>query len=163
MTCSNLNVGKYIPPSLRRAQENRNAAEEVTEHRRGPVTSRFSNDGYRQRDDYPYYQNNSRRDQDDRNNSSYGYSSERGVHSTQNYFTPRQPTPSSRPSRWDSLVSDTPLPRTNSRRRIISIKNCLGFHGSLHPSTLMERELFDTSEHVTEGINFDKVFSISIF
>ena len=35
--------------------------------------------------------------------------------------------------------------------------NELGFHGSTNPSRLMEKELFDSSEHVTEGINFDAV------
>jgi singapore isolate B (sub-type 7) whole genome shotgun sequence assembly, scaffold_13 len=37
--------------------------------------------------------------------------------------------------------------------------NELGFHGSMNPSRLMEKELFDSSEHVTEGINFDTVRS----
>ena len=37
--------------------------------------------------------------------------------------------------------------------------NELGFHGSMNPSRLMEKELCDSSEHVTEGINFDTVRS----
>ena len=35
--------------------------------------------------------------------------------------------------------------------------NKLGFHGSLTPSRFLENKLFDSSDHVTEGINFDNV------
>ncbi|KNB46031.1 hypothetical protein JH06_1558 [Blastocystis sp. subtype 4] len=40
--------------------------------------------------------------------------------------------------------------------------NELGFHGSMNPSRLMEKELFDSSEHVTEGINFDTYDTIHV-
>lgn len=39
--------------------------------------------------------------------------------------------------------------------------NRLGFHGSLNPSRIIEKDLFDVSDHVTEGINFDNVSSRS--
>lgn len=40
--------------------------------------------------------------------------------------------------------------------------NKLGFHGSLTPSRFLENKLFDSSDHVTEGINFDNYDNISV-
>ena len=37
--------------------------------------------------------------------------------------------------------------------------NRLGFHGSMNPSRIIEKDLFDISDHVTEGINVDNVAS----
>lgn len=118
--------------------------------------SRYDSDGYRRRDSNSYYSNEPSANSYFRSNSSYNGSMERGVHSTQNYFRPHPAPVSSRPSRWDGLVSESPLPRTYSRKRTAE-RNRLGFHGSLYASRMMEDELFNTSEHVTEGINFDNV------
>lgn len=58
-------------------------------------------------------------------------------------------------NRWDSLKPDPTTRFYSSRHR--AQKNYMGFHGSLRPSSYKEKELFESSEHVTEGINFDNV------
>lgn len=81
-----------------------------------------------------------------------------GVHSTRNYYQPHVAPNTSRSSRWDSLGPDSyPTRHWSSRRG--AYKNRLGFHGSLRPSKISEKELFESMEHVTEGINFDNVSS----
>lgn len=149
-------LGKYIPPHLRRAQASKAAAEESREPGRGSRPSRYDNDSYRHRDNGYYYQNEVSNDPYYRNNNYYGAPNDRGVHSTHNFFRPQPPSSSNRPSRWDGLVAESPLTRTHSRRKTVE-RNRLGFHGSLYPSRMMENELFNTAEHVTEGINFDNV------
>ena len=101
---------------------------------------------------------------DSRNRNSYYYNhsrangprEERGVHSTQNYFQPRVSSSQIRSSRWDALDSEPYTSRYSYGRRV-SHRNALGFHGEFNPSRMLERELFEISEHVTEGINFDNV------
>ena len=84
---------------------------------------------------------------------------ERGVHSTQSFFKPRGDyvKPS---SRWAGLeeTDPHPPPRYGYRPRFTT-ENRLGFHGNLNPSRFLERELFDTTDHVKEGINFENVKS----
>lgn len=73
-------------------------------------------------------------------------------------FQPHRPAPGGRPSRWDNLDSDPRPFRSYQSRRLPSV-NRLGFHGSMNPSRIIEKDLFDISDHVTEGINFDNVAS----
>ena len=84
---------------------------------------------------------------------------ERGVHSTQSFFKPRGDYVH-QSSRWAGLAENDPhpFPRYGYRPRFTT-ENRLGFHGNLNPSRFLERELFDTTDHVKEGINFENVKS----
>ena len=76
------------------------------------------------------------------------------------YSGPRNSAPRySGSSRFDVLLTSGSRDY-NSYNRDAPV-NSLGFHGDTRPSPSLERELFDDSKHVTEGINFDKVPSIS--
>ena len=80
----------------------------------------------------------------------------RDDHSTHNYYPPHATSNPPISSRWAGLVQETYPPRRWTNRRG-AYKNHLGFHGSLRPSRFSEKELFESMEHVTEGINFDNV------
>lgn len=79
-----------------------------------------------------------------------------GVHSTVDYYIPSAAPSQQKSSRFDILVRENNPSRSWSYRNVAS-KNHLGYHGSLRPSPYLEKELFESSEHVTEGINFDNV------
>ena len=82
---------------------------------------------------------------------------ERGVHSTQSFFKPRGDY-AQQSSRWAGLADSDPHPppRYGYRSRFTT-ENRLGFHGNLNPSRFLEKELFDSTDHVKEGINFENV------
>ena len=134
-------LDKYIPPPMR----NRSTQEPEDDRSpyRGPSSYRSYNNGYGQsnRGDYSDYSSPNRR----------SYSS---------YSGPRNSAPRySGSSRFDVLLTSGSRDY-NSYNRDAPV-NSLGFHGDTRPSPSLERELFDDSKHVTEGINFDKVPSIS--
>lgn len=150
-------VGKYIPPHLRKPQLQRGSGEESQEPIRRPVSPYGRDFDSRGRDGYYSGGYNSYRDSSDQYGRYGPPRDDRGVHSTQNYFQPRSTVSEPRASRWDVLDRDPEPRRPQGRRGYMT--NELGFHGSMNPSRLMEKELFDSSDHVTEGINFDNVIS----
>ena len=154
--CVTPELGKYIPPHLRRKQSQQSSGEEHRELSERELYRRSSESGFHRGSNY--YRDDSRDEASSEYDlrRSYGRSEERGVHSTQNYFTPHHSVDDKKPGRWDALSSDPEPPRSFPRRRG-AMTNKLGFHGSLSPSRFLENKLFDSSDHVTEGINFDNV------
>lgn len=148
----------YVPPHLRRVQQARDAERKQREldTRRNPP--RYEENYHPEGDGYGNYGPAPSRDADYNRQGRYEGRSENGVYSTRNFFKPSPSTPGGRPSRWDSLEPGTHSYRGYPSRRSSSV-NEKGFHGKMYPSHLTEKELFDTSDHVTEGINFDKVAS----
>ena len=87
-------------------------------------------------------------------------SGERGVHSTQSFFKPRG-SHTQQTGRWAGLADNDPHPTRYGYRPRFTTENRLGFHGNLNPSKFLEKELFDATDHVKEGINFENVKSFS--
>ena len=159
--CANLYLGKYIPPHLRRELAAKEAAREAEREERDSGRNFrkpfMDSHNQRQRNGGSYYSD----DYYNRNsNSNYSYQNG-SSYNTQDYNRPRMDTRGGGSGRWDNLVSEPQPQRTYQPRRRAAETNRLGFHGSLYPNRYLEEELFNSSEHVTEGINFDNVHFLS--